>query len=45
MNFCDILPKENSNTGFTYVYVAFDCSFGTWQKISSTFLQCKYNSM
>jgi len=28
MNFCDIFPTENSNTGFTYVYVDFGCFYG-----------------
>lgn len=28
MNFCDTFPKENSITGFTYVYVDFDCFHG-----------------
>lgn len=29
MNFCDTFPKENSITGFTYVYVDFDCFHGS----------------
>lgn len=30
VSFCDIFPKESSNTGFTYVYVDFDCFYGSW---------------
>lgn len=30
INVCDMFPKENSNAGFTYVYVDFDCFCGSW---------------